>query len=133
MPSGGLLQSGRDGGCDRPGPGEVAQLQTRTPGGDLPYEGAHTDSLRWTWDARQQPVRVDVETAQLDLLHLVPADEVNHGVDLVGGVRDARKSQQVDRHLAAAAGYHVGALGDLLEAISNRAVVGAEVGVVQAE
>src|SRR5207245_5874150 len=116
-----------------PGPGEVTQAQFRAPLPQLPNEGPHADPRAARRNPAEQPDRINVQAAQLDLLHAVVPDKGDQGLDLRRPVADAGKGQQVDGHLASGGSQDIRAGGDLIQAVSDGPVVGAKALVIQAE
>ena len=84
-------------------------------------------------DSSQEPVRIDVEAAQLDLVDAVLLDEGDERRKLGWRVADSGEGQEIDRDLPAGVGHQLRALGDLLQPVTHRPVVGAEPLIVETE
>src|ERR671936_1409334 len=100
----------------RPRAGEIPELQAGTALRKVLDERPHADTGGSIRNPSQQPMWIDVETAQLHLLDTVLVHEPDQCLDLFRRIADPRKGEQVDRHLSARPRHRVGALGDLLEA-----------------
>src|SRR5438067_7470529 len=83
-----------------PGAGEVAEVEVRAALAQLPNELAHPDASGWLRNPLEQPVGVDIEAAQLDLVHAMPLDKADQGIQFRGRIADPGKRQQVDGDLS---------------------------------
>src|SRR5207248_2004527 len=108
------------------GPGEIPQFEIGTGVFESLHELSHADAWAAPRHPLEQPVRIDVEAAKLDLLDPLPPDEVGQEFDLFRAIGNPGEGQEVYCHLAARSAHDLRRFPNLLEAIAKRPVIGSE-------